>query len=118
MYQQFQTYLAAFTPIMGDIGMGSGHEGAVAFILAISAIGAGIAMLAGLGVGLGQGLATARAVEAVGRQPEATGQIRSTLIIGCVVTESAAIYGLTIALILTIMNPFVDMYVDAMSRLS
>lgn len=118
MYQSFQTFLAAITPIMGDIGMGSGHEGAIAFILALSAIGAGMATLAGLGVGIGQGLATARAVEAVGRQPEATGQIRSTLIIGCVLTESAAIYGLLIALILTIINPFVDMYIDAIARLS
>ena len=38
------------------------------------AIGAGIAALVGLGAGLGIGLATSKAVEAVARQPEADGK--------------------------------------------
>ncbi|MCX7695373.1 MAG: ATP F0F1 synthase subunit C, partial [Caloramator sp.] len=42
-----------------------------AFILGLSAIGAGIAALAGLGAGIGTGIATGKAVEAVSRQPEA-----------------------------------------------
>lgn len=41
----------------------------------MTALAAGIAMLAGLGVGIGIGIATAKASEAVGRQPEAQGRI-------------------------------------------
>ena len=62
------------------------------------AIGAGIAALVGLGAGLGIGLATSKAVEAVARQPEADGKITKLLIIGCVLAEATAIYGLVIGL--------------------
>lgn len=41
----------------------------------MTALAAGIAMLAGLGVGIGIGIATAKAAESVGRQPEAYGRI-------------------------------------------
>ena len=51
------------------------------------AIGAGIAALVGLGAGLGIGLATSKAVEAVARQPEADGKITKLLIIGCALAE-------------------------------
>ena len=40
-------------------------------VLAASAIGAGCAMIAGLGPGIGEGYAAGKAVEAVARQPEA-----------------------------------------------
>lgn len=62
------------------------------------AIGAGIAALVGLGAGLGIGLATSKAVEAVARQPEADGKITKLLIIGCVLAEATAIYGFVIGL--------------------
>lgn len=42
-----------------------------AIILAASAIGAGLAMIAGIGPGIGQGYAAGKGAEAVGRQPEA-----------------------------------------------
>ena len=48
--------------------------------IGLIAIGAGIAVLAGLGAGLGMGIATSKAVEAVGRQPEAQGKINSVLL--------------------------------------
>ena len=60
------------------------------------AIGAGIAALVGLGAGLGIGLATSKAVEAVARQPEADGKITKLLIIGCALAEATAIYGFVI----------------------
>ena len=41
-----------------------------ALILAASAIGAGLAMIAGIGPGIGQGYAAGKAAEAVGRQPD------------------------------------------------
>ena len=86
-------------------------------IVVASIFGAAIAVLAGMAPSLGQGLATGRAVEAVGRQPEAAGQIRSTLIIGGVLAETGGVYGLAVSLILIFANPFVDMYINALARL-
>ncbi|WP_029513421.1 ATP synthase F0 subunit C [Mycoplasmopsis primatum] len=64
------------------------------------AVGVGIAMLGGFGVGLGQGLAAGKAVEAVGRNPEAANKIRSMMLIGQAVSESTGIYSLVIAILL------------------
>ena len=63
-------------------------------------IGAGLAVFTGFGTGIGQGFAAAKAVEAVGRQPEAVGAIRSTMILGQAVAETTGIYGLVVAIIL------------------
>ena len=67
------------------------------------AIGAGLAALVGLGAGLGIGLATSKAVEAVARQPEADGKITKLLIIGCALAEATAIYGFVIGLLAIIL---------------
>ncbi len=67
------------------------------------AIGAAIAVLTGLGAGIGIGLATAKASEAVARQPEASGKINATLILGCALAEATAIYGLVTALLIIIL---------------
>lgn len=75
-----------------------------AFILGLSAIGAGIAALAGFGAGIGTGIATGKAVEAVSRQPEAKSEILNTLIIGSAFSEATAIYGLLVAIILLIIK--------------
>ena len=64
------------------------------------AIGAGIAVLTGLGAGIGMGIATGKATEAVGRQPEASGKINSLLMLGLALTESTAIYGFVTALMI------------------
>ena len=74
-------------------------------ILACSAIGAGLAMIAGVGPGIGEGYAAGKACEGVGRQPEAQGDITRTMLIGCAVAETTGIYGLIIALILLFANP-------------
>lgn len=78
-----------------------------AFIMGCSAIGAGAAMIAGIGAGIGQGYAAGKAAEAVGRQPEAKGTIMSTMLVGDAVAETSAIYGLVIAFLLLFANPFV-----------
>lgn len=80
-----------------------------AIVLAASAIGAGLAMIAGIGPGIGQGYAAGKAAEAVGRQPEAKGDITSTMLFGCAVAESTGIYGLVVALILLFANPFINL---------
>lgn len=64
------------------------------------AIGAGIAVLTGLGAGIGIGIATGKASESIGRQPEAAKQIQSMTLLGAALSEATAVYGLVIALIL------------------
>ena len=78
-----------------------------AFVLGCSAIGASIAMLAGSFGALGQGYAAGKAVEAVGRQPEAQGEITRTMVLGMAITETNAIYGLVIAIILLFVQPLI-----------
>ena len=67
------------------------------------AIGAGIAVLGGLGAGIGIGIATGKAVEAQARQPEMAGKIQTTLILGAALSEATAIYGLIGAILIIFM---------------
>ena len=69
-----------------------------------SAIGAAIAVMTGIGAGLGIGYATAKSSEAIARQPEASGQISKNLILGCALAEATAIYGFLIGILLIFMN--------------
>ncbi|MCD7887321.1 MAG: ATP synthase F0 subunit C [Clostridiales bacterium] len=69
----------------------------------LQAIGAGIAVLCGLGAGVGIGIATAHAMDAIARQPEASGKIQSSLILGCALAEATAIYGFVIALLVILL---------------
>ena len=66
----------------------------------IALLGAGIAALGCIGAGIGTGNATGKAVEGVSRQPEASGKIMNTLIIGSAFSEATAIYALIVALLL------------------
>ena len=77
------------------------------FVMGCSAVGAGLAVIAGIGTGIGQGYAAGKAAEAVGRQPEARGNIMSTMLVGDAVAETSAIYGLVIAILLLFANPFI-----------
>ena len=65
-----------------------------------AAIGAGIAVLTGIGAGFGIGLATSKAVEAVARQPEAASKISTSLLLGCALAEATAIYGFIIGILI------------------
>ncbi|AZR74001.1 ATP synthase F0 subunit C [Anoxybacter fermentans] len=69
-------------------------------ITAAAYLGAGFAMIAGIGPGVGQGYAAGKAVEAVARQPEARGDIYVTMLLGQAVAESTGIYSLVIAIVL------------------
>jgi F-type H+-transporting ATPase subunit c len=67
---------------------------------AAKAIGAALAIgLGGIGPGLGIGIAVRGAMEALGRNPEAAGEIRTTMIIGAALAEAVAIYAFVIAVI-------------------
>lgn len=76
-----------------------------AIVLAASALGAGMAMIAGIGPGIGEGYAVGQACAAIGRQPEAQSNITSTMIMGCAIAETTGIYALVVALILLFANP-------------
>lgn len=77
-----------------------------AIVLAASALGAGIAMTAGIGPGIGEGFAVGKACESIGRQPESAGAVTRTMFIGAAVAESTGIYAFVVALLLMFANPF------------
>ena len=70
------------------------------FVAGMAVLGAGIAMIAGLGPGIGQGNAASKGAEEVGRNPEAEGKIRSMMVLGIAMAETTGIYALIIALLL------------------
>ena len=67
------------------------------------AIGAAIAVMTGIGAGIGICIATSKAVEAIARQPEAESKISKSLLLGCALAEATAIYGFVIGLLIVIM---------------
>ena len=77
-------------------------------ILACSAIGAGLAVIAGIGPGVGQGIAAGFAASAVGKNPGAKSDITSTMstmLLGQAVAETTGLYGLLIAFLLLFVRP-------------
>jgi F-type H+-transporting ATPase subunit c len=75
-------------------------------IHACSAIGAGLAVIAGIGPGVGQGIAAGHGAAAVGRNPGAQGKIMTTMLLGQAVAETTGLYGLLIAMLLLFVKPF------------
>jgi F-type H+-transporting ATPase subunit c len=61
------------------------------------------ALVVGLGVigpGIGLGILVSKALEAIGRNPEAAGTIQTTMFIGIAVTEALAIFALVVGFII------------------
>ena len=73
--------------------------------LAGCAIGAGLALIAGIGPGIGEGNAVAKALEAIGRQPECRSEVTSTMLLGCAIAETTGIYGFVTGLFLIFVAP-------------
>ena len=73
--------------------------------LAGCGIGAGCALIAGIGPGIGEGNAAAKALEAIGRQPEGKGDVTSTMLLGCAIAETTGIYGFVTGLLLIFVAP-------------
>ena len=73
--------------------------------LAGCGIGAGCALIAGIGPGIGEGNAAAKALEAIGRQPECKGDVTSTMLLGCAIAETTGIYGFVTGLLLIFVAP-------------
>ncbi len=87
-------------------------ELAIGIMLGCCALGAGIAMIAGIGPGIGEGEAVAKACEAIGRQPESKGAVTSTMIMGCAIAETTGLYALVIAILLIFVAP--NLFVNAL----
>lgn len=69
--------------------------------LGLIALAAALAIgLSTLGPGIGQGIAAAKALEGMSRQPEAAGMLRTNMILGLAFMEALTIYGLLIAILL------------------
>ena len=69
---------------------------------ALAYLGAGIgAGLAVIGAGIGIGKLTGSALEATGRQPEATGDLRTTMIIGAALIEGVTLFAQVICILLS-----------------
>ena len=81
----------------------------VALVLAFSAIGAGIAMIAGIGPGIGQGFAAGKAAEAMGKNPKDGGKPATlVMLLGAAVAETSGIFSLVIAIIMLFANPLIS----------
>jgi len=72
-----------------------------AIMIAAKAIGAGLCMgIGAIGPAIGEGNAVGKALEGMARQPEAGGNLRTNMILGCAITETTGIYSLVIALLI------------------
>lgn len=70
-------------------------------IKAAGLLGAGLAMgLGAIGPGVGEGMAAAKACEAIGKNPKEAGLLTRTMLVGQAVSESTGIYSLVIALLI------------------
>ena len=68
---------------------------------AARAIGAGLCMgIGAIGPAIGEGNAVGKALEGMARQPEAAGNLRTNMILGCAITETTGIYSLVVSLLL------------------
>ncbi len=80
-------------------------ELALAIVFGCCALGAGIAMIAGIGPAIGEGYAVAKSCEAIGRQPESKSSVTSTMVMGCAIAETTGLYALVIAILLIFVAP-------------
>ena len=75
-------------------------------------------MVAGIGPGIGEGNAVAKACEAIGRQPETRSEVTTTMLMGCAVAETTGLYALIIAILLLFVAPgrLVNILLEAVGK--
>ena len=78
---------------------------AYSIIITCCAIGAGAAMIAGLGPGVGEGNAVAGACRAISERPEARSAITTTMLMGCAISETCGLFALVVAILLLFVAP-------------
>ena len=86
--------LSSVVNFLAEVGYNDAYARAFAYLAA------GICCLAPAASCIGEGLAAMKAVEAIGRQPDASGKITTAMIIGQAVTETGALYGFIMAIML------------------
>ena len=70
-------------------------------VIAAKAISAAICMGVGsVAPAIGESKAVCQALEGMARQPESAGNLRTSMILGCAVTETTGIYCLVISLLI------------------
>ena len=92
-----------------------GAEVLQVFIACATAAGFGIG-IAAFGCGIAQGIGLKGAVEGIARNPEASGKITVTMLIGLALIESLCIYALVIALMLLLKIPGLDQLTGLLSH--
>jgi F-type H+-transporting ATPase subunit c len=75
-------------------------EAALALVVGLKAIGAGLAMSGAIGAGAGIGILVGGAVQGIARNPDASGDIQTNMILGIAFADAVAIYALVVALII------------------
>ena len=71
------------------------------FLKAMCDLAAGLCMgIGAIGPALGEGNAVSKALEGIARQPEAAGDLRTNMILGCAITETTGIYALLISFLI------------------
>lgn len=75
-------------------------ETVAVLITGLKAIGAGLAMIGAIGAGAGVGIVVGGAVQGIARNPDASGNIQTNMILGIAFAEAIAIYALVVALII------------------
>ena len=76
-------------------------EMSYAILKAACAIAAGLCMgIGSIAPALGEGHAVGKALEGIARQPEAANNLRTTMVLGCAITETTGIYSLLISFLL------------------
>ena len=95
-------------------------ELAIGIILGGCALGAGCAMIAGIGPGIGVGNAVASACVAIARQPESKSSVTTTMLMGCAIAETTGLYALVIAILLIFVAPniLVDILLEARNAIA
>ena len=74
-------------------------------ILGGCGLGAGMAMIAGIGAGIGEGNAVGRACSAIAENPEMKGSVTTTMLMGCAISETCGLFALVIAILLLFVAP-------------
>lgn len=69
-------------------------------VIPMAALGAGVAVLTGIGAAIGISICAGKGAESIARQPEKESSIRNLSFLGMVLCETCAIYGLLISLLL------------------
>ena len=84
----------------------------LAMIIAVAHIAAAVALFIGVLTAIAQARIAVAAIESIARQPEAAGQVRTTMIVGLAMAETAGIYGLLISFLILFVNPLIPIFIN------